>query len=67
MLGLTGGMIISLFMSDNSWIDAVLADETRFVIVWLGLLLGTVITGQRAVGAALQAAAEYEVARGMGS
>ena len=67
MLGLTGGIIISLFVSDTSWIDAVLADETRFVIVWLGLLLGTVITGQRAVGAELQAAAEYEVARGMGS
>ena len=62
-LGLTGGIVAALFM-DVPWMLWVMDDETRFLIVWGGAMLATVITGHRAVKAELRAEAEYQVSRG---
>ncbi|HET9603550.1 MAG TPA: hypothetical protein VFO96_04620 [Gemmatimonadales bacterium] len=66
MLGLTGGFVLSILLM-NGWADFLLADGTRFVIVWIGLLVGCVLTGDRAVDAELQAEAEFQVGRGTAS
>jgi len=63
VLGISGGVWLGMFMS-AAWAELLLANETPFMLFHVASLFLSILTGKRAVGRELQAAAELAVQQG---